>query len=502
MPISTIQLFQHDGRWRLAVAALLGLCLLFPYSRFLVVDNIVPLVLLAVTAICFSRCVPRTISGWAGVGFLMVLAILIHLYNYLHTGVIVGVDSQGYIHWAREFALGNGFPGMIFRAPLYPFLLGLTFLSGHSSLVPMVVFQHALIVLCVPLIYAVSKSTGCSQAGALYASLLFTVNSLIIQSAAYIMTETIYLFLLLSVFGMFMVWIKSPSIVGSILLGVIFSLIAYLRPGVETLLVLSLSILFIVWKKKALAPGLIVVAVFVALCAPWSLRNLAAFQTYSLSRSLGIHLFTKAESYTLLDTAGRHYKEIRRPLTGVLRDLKVTDESWKKPREDAWEINAAPHALKDSLIRYHGFSYTRADGVLEAAALEGIARHPAEYGLSILRALAVFVFKHCELYPTSGDVVPPKVSGLFSAVPESMIRGFCYVPGILFALFPIYLIARKKFFTFRIVPFLFGMTGLASVALVEIGLTRYTIPWLPFWIICVAGMMTDVLGGDREPRRP
>jgi acyl dehydratase len=421
----------------------------------------------------------------------MGLAILIHLFCFLHTGVIVESDSQGYIHWAREFARGNGFPGMIFRSPLYPFLVGLTFLAGLSSLVPIIIFQHGLLVLCVPGMYVTGRLSGCSQAGALYAALLFTVNSLIIQSAERVMTEALYLALLLSVFGMFLIWIKHPSFSRSILLGTIFSLIAYLRPGVETLLILSLLLLFLRWKKTAFAPASIVIAVFVLLIAPWSFRNLAAFQTYSLSQSLGIHLFTKAESYQLLDTTGTNYKKIERPLTGVLHDLKVTDESWKKPRENAWEINAVPHALKESLMRYHGCSYSQADHALAMAAFEGIKRHPAGYCLSILQALAVFVFKHCELYPSSKEIVPEKVAGWFSIIPKSMIRGFFYVPGILFVLFPFYLILKKKLFSMRIVPFLFGMTGLASVALVEIGLTRYTIPWMPFWIICVAIMVTD-----------
>jgi hypothetical protein len=484
-------ILQTARSWRTGAAVLLALCLIFPYSRFLVVNNILPLTLLAVLAIGFSRFVPQKVSGRMGVGILTGLAILIHLYNFLHTGVIVEADSLGYIHWAREFARGNGFTGMIFRTPLYPFLLGLTFLGGHSSLVPIVIFQHVLIVLCIPGIYVISRSAGCSQTGALYASLLFTVNSLIIQSAARIMTEAVYLVLLLSVFGMFLIWIKVPTCFRSILLGVVFSLVAYLRPGVETLLVLSLLILFLRYKKYALAPASIVIAVFVVLTAPWSFRNLAKFQTYSLSRSSGIHLFTKAESYKLLDTTGQYYREIERPLAGVLRDLKVTDETWKKPREDAWEINAVPHALKDSLMLYHGCSYALADHTLAMVAFEGIKKHTAGYGLSVLKTLSVFFLMHRELYPSSEAVVPAAVSGRFSFIPSSVVRGFLYVPGILFVIFPFYLMARKQFFTLRIVPFLFGMTGLASVALVEAGFTRYTIPWIPFWIICVARMMTD-----------
>jgi hypothetical protein len=305
------------------------------------------------------------------------------------------------------------------------------------------------------------------------------------------MTEAIYLVLLLSIFGMFMVWIRNPSLIRSMLLGVIFSLTAYLRPGVETLLALCLVIFFLIWKKKALVPASIVGAVFVALNAPWSLRNLAAFKTYSVSQSLGIVFFTKTESYKLLDTAGRHYREIEQPLSDVLHDLKVTDETWGKPLEDAWKINAVPHALKDSLTLYHGFSYAQADHVLAMTAVEGIEKHPGGYFLSILQTLTVFVFKHRELYPSPGDVMPGKVVAWLSYIPGSMVRGFFYVPGILFVLFPFYLLVRRKLFTLRIVPFLFAVTGLASVALVEVGLTRYTVPWLPFWIICVANMMPD-----------
>jgi hypothetical protein len=471
---------------------LLALCLVFPFTRFLLVNNILPLSLLAVLVIGFCRMVPLRISAGIGVGAIMALAVIIQVHDILRTGAIVEVDSQGYIYWAHEFAAGHGFPGMIFRSPLYPFVLGVTFLGGHSSLLPIVIFQHALLVLCVPGIYLAAILSGCSKQGSLFASLLISVNSLIVQSASRIMTETLYLSLLLSVFILVLVWIKQPSIFRSILCGGVFSLIALLRPGVELLLAIALLVLILRWKKSAMVPCLIVVAIFAALTAPWSFRNCARFQTYSLSRSTGIHLFTKAETYNLLDTAGRRYAEIKAPLAGVLHDLRVTDNSWKKPREDAWEINAIPHALKDSLMRYHGYSYTLADNALARAALEGIAKRPVPYTGSVLKTLSVFFFQHHEMYPATNAIVPGKVLCWFSIVPQSMLRGFFYVPGILFVLSPLLLLLKRKPVYVRFFPFLFGMAGMTVVAFVEVGLTRYTIPWIPYWIVCIAAVMPDI----------
>ena len=44
----------------------------------------------------------------------------------------------------------------------------------------------------------------------------------------------------------------------------------------------------------------------------------------------------------------------------------------------------------------------------------------------------------------------------------------------------------------RFFPFLFGMAGMTVVAFVEVGLTRYTIPWIPYWIVCIAAVMPDI----------
>jgi hypothetical protein len=229
------------------------------------------------------------------------------------------------------------------------------------------------------------------------------------------------------------------------------------------------------------------------LTAPWSIRNQVRFGTYGVSRSTGVHLFTKAIHYQLLDTAGPAFKTLRLPLGHAMADLNVDAASWRKAPEDAWEVNAVPHALKDSLMAYRGYSYVKADRLLARAGLEGISRHPGGYLVAVKDALAVMLFHHREIYPSAGMVVPGKILALLSFVPQVFIRGFFYVPGILFVLFPVYLLYRKKLFSLWLLPFLFGIAGPASVALVEVGLTRYTIPWIPFWIICVSIMLEDGL---------
>ena len=216
-----------------------------------------------------------------------------------------------------------------------------------------------------------------------------------------------------------------------------------------------------------------------------------------MSASLGVQAFTKAITFRCLSENGRYFKKIEEPLANVIADLNVDLTAKNEHPEDDWNINRIPHALMDSLVGGRGYSYFGASALLGKAAFEGFLAHPYRYMSSVAEGFSTLLLSHRELYPSLPAFVPA-ATAKSSLLLRRFINGMVYVSGWIFALFPVAIVLRKGQWGALPAPFLVVCLMYAATAAVQIGFTRYTIPWEPLKLLCAAFVLETLVVGTKD----
>jgi hypothetical protein len=244
--------------------------------------------------------------------------------------------------------------------------------------------------------------------------------------------------------------------------------------------------------KRGIILGFIAFSTYFIVTAPWCLRNFAISGHYTMSTSPGIQLFTKAVTYDCLDHTGNNFMKISAPFKNVLSDLSLTGFTTPEVPENDWTVNRVPHVLMDSLRLSHGYSFADASSLLGKTAIEGFMKHPLHYAASVWASLSTLLFNHHDMFPNSMFVMPldnDKTPFLF----KKFQQGIVYVSGFLFLLFPFAIIFRKTKSFELLIPFCIVCMMYTITATVQIGFTRYTVPWEPLKALCVAYLIETVL---------
>jgi 4-amino-4-deoxy-L-arabinose transferase-like glycosyltransferase len=232
---------------------------------------------------------PEKRRRMAGVGLfiLSVAACLVFVSAYplpeVHS------DAAGYLELARNIAAGKGFTQdglvpMVYRPPLFSALLGgWFFLTGTSSPLSAAVFQsleHAAGVLVAFLLFL---ELAPSLAWAVGASLFLAVNPLLVTRVVFVLQEpTLLLFTTLAVL-LSVRWIKAPSRPRAAWAGAAWGLCTLAKVVAWFAPILLLAMRFLPgrlrqdWKGRDAAALLLC---FVAVVAPWTLRNYVHFHRF------------------------------------------------------------------------------------------------------------------------------------------------------------------------------------------------------------------------------
>jgi len=470
-----------------------------PAFRYALLYNFVPLCFIGFAVTVYYRSATHGSPQWT-LMLIIGLSLCFHGYNLISFGVAPEFDSKEYLSLAHSFASGHGLAGTVYRPPLYPALVGLSMVAGDTSGLIIVIFQHILLVACIPGIYWVGRLFGFSREACLIASMFIAVNSLLMQSAEFVMTEIVFLVLILGCFAGLKRLYKAPSIGKAIVVGLLFAAASYCRELLFPILLFGCTAL--VWKKgrRGFFAGLLSIVVFLGATAPWCLRNLISSGHYAMSASFGVQAFTKVTTFHLENPAGRYFKCLETPLSNVLKDMGRSNYSVPKVPEDDWQINRVPHTLMDTLESYHGFSFFAASDLLGKAALEGFYSHPAGYLSSILKSFGALLFSHREIYPDAGAIVPIN-HVLLPLVLIRAVKGMVYVSGYVFLLFPIAVALRQRASLSIWAPFALVCMMYLFTAAIQIGLTRYTIPWEPLKILCTAYIVETAIAAKTVLRR-
>lgn len=455
------------------------------HIRYFCLSSVAPLLLCSSFILYFDQ---KSTNSHHNTAIIIVTAIscILHICSFLNYPPDIGVDSRGYIYWATEFCKGNGFPGLWYRPPLYPYFMGIIFKLPHStSLVPVIILQHLLLISCTPLLYILARLWTFPKPVAILASLLFAFNSLIMQMSRAIMSEALFIFLfiisLISLAGLF----RNPSFYSGICCGIIFSIMAHCRQIASPILFLSLIPFCILKPKKHFYIGAVIIAVFIVSEIPWSIRNLKMFGSYELSSQLGANIFTKICSYNLEPKNGKTFEQIRPLYYQIRSNLQLTNEAPDIPEND-WDINSIPHLVIDSLVA-QGYSPALGSKLLVKASIEGFLQNPLDYLKSVWNALSTMLFYYREMYPDLEQSVPFMSDFYQVWIFRFLLRGIVSISGVFLLIFPLFLaFSRRKWNSPLFTPFYITLFGYISTSMIHVGFTRYTIPWMPFLILCAS----------------
>jgi 4-amino-4-deoxy-L-arabinose transferase-like glycosyltransferase len=300
------------------------------------------------------------------------------------------------------------------------------------------------------------------------------------------MSEMLFMTLILLCILVFIKLNESPTLLWAITSGITCSAASHCRQLALPFFLAALAILIFRTRKRGAVLSAVAILTLLLCNMPWSLRNLNLHGSYTISSHLGPNIFTKLTSYRLENAKGRWYGKIEPVYSNVLKDLGLSGYKAPDHPEEAWQVNRIPHALSDSLKKYHGYTYPQAGNLMLKVSLEGFVSKPADYIRSIGKTMYVLVFQHMELYPFPNHAFPLPKAAYNILFFRQVATGASHISGLFIVMFPLVFFLRHKNSILLIIPFTILLIGYLTTAAVHVGFTRYTIPWIPYSAICAA----------------
>jgi 4-amino-4-deoxy-L-arabinose transferase-like glycosyltransferase len=242
-----------------------------------------------------SRTLPHprhtTLLALFAAGLVVRLIILVRV-AHLAPGV---VDEQHYIALASNVLAGNGFgwgPGDLtsIRPPLFPGLLvALWGLLGSQSLQAVRIVQILLSAATAWLVYLLGRRAFNPTVGVYAAAISWLYPSLIFFDFL-ILTETLFTGLLVAFLLTAVMLVQQPRTGTAVLCGAVLALAALTRSvlwPVPTLLCPLLTLLIRETWPRRLALSALVLAGYVAVIAPWAVRNTRLQQVTTIVDTMG-----------------------------------------------------------------------------------------------------------------------------------------------------------------------------------------------------------------------
>ncbi len=239
-------------------------------------------------------------TGKKAVWLILALSLALSLgYSFYHR-IEPTVDARAYDQIARNILKGEGFrehtniplvydPSIIRAGPLYEYFLASVYaVFGHHFEVVWIIqaLLHAstaalLYFICVRMFVGSEKKKTIG----LWAMTLFAFHPDLIEIAAMLMTETVYLFLVVSVLALFVLVFERPEkSFLALSLGLATGLAVLSRPPI---LFFVPVILFLYLVRKHFWQAVVFTVVFIAVLTPWSLRNYSVYTQFIPTTLIG-----------------------------------------------------------------------------------------------------------------------------------------------------------------------------------------------------------------------
>lgn len=230
-------------------------------------------------------------------------------------------DAQEYHKLALSILEGHfsieGKPNAI-RTPGYPgFVAGIYLIFGTHPWV--VLLSQILLDGITCFILGISLRSS-NETGALLSSGLFAIDPVSIFYSGTLGSDTLFVFLLVSLFYV-LNWPKRSQ--SYIIAGLLTGLLALTRPIGLYLPVIVIAWLIMRFRRKAVVPTLILLAVYVVTIAPWFVRNEAIFGHFAFSTSPSYNLLVINAARIESISRGADFRETQIALLERARTLAM-----------------------------------------------------------------------------------------------------------------------------------------------------------------------------------
>ncbi len=353
-------------------------------------------------------------------------------------------DSFRYYGIGVDLAEGRGY-NSAFTAPLYPlFLSGVHLLFGDSYLIVRII-QALIGTASVFLIYLLGREVFSGKVG-LIAAFLSAFYPFFIFFTGLLLTETLFIFLLLSLIYLLQRTVATKKINYVIGAGLIAGLSILIKPLIAYFLPFVFLVFFITYrnKKEIVGYGFLIVIFAAAVLSPWVIRNYQRFDKFiPLTTGGGITLY---ESNNPRATGGPGYENITWPEEmGKMNEVELDEYFQRKAIE--FMVNNPKRTIQLAWIKFRRF----------------------------------------------WNVVPNVKE--YSSRKYKLVSIFSYGPILLFAIGGIILTAKRwREVILLYLPILFFVL----VHLIILGSIRYRVPIMPFVIILAAYALPLSVGWVRR----
>jgi len=230
----------------------------------------------------FSRI--RGYPPWVILLVLNLLVSLFFIFYILYRGnqpVYDIGDELEYRRLAINLIQGNGyslsyaypFKPTMQREPLYPFLLAISYLLFGYNDMPIYLFQIVLHALTAIIIFYLTLSISDNRGIAWCAAVFTSLSPSLVDISLFIMTETVFTFLLALDLLIAAKALKNNSFKLFIALGLLLGITTLCRAVGIFLVPIIILLLFIQNKQRAVRYALIMLLIFTFTISPWLIRN-------------------------------------------------------------------------------------------------------------------------------------------------------------------------------------------------------------------------------------
>ncbi len=232
-------------------------------------------------------------------------------------------DTAEYYLLAKNMLAGNGFsfsesPPYFptrFRTPAYPLFIA-AILAVAKNVFAVLIFQNILTILSAVILYLIARSLFGKGKLAFGLAVIFLLDPLILRHQNSLMSETVFVLLILLGFYYFWKYFEKNNIADVIFSGFFIGLAALTKP-IAQFLPLVLAVILIFWGikrkifKKIIFLLMIFFAIFSLTVAPWLIRNKIVFGDTRVSSVDLYNLYYVNAATVLAFRDGKSWKSVQ-----------------------------------------------------------------------------------------------------------------------------------------------------------------------------------------------
>ncbi|MBF0319673.1 MAG: hypothetical protein HQL01_07720 [Nitrospirae bacterium] len=287
--------------------------------------------------------------GWAmlslSFGVVIVSFLITRLPYYLYYPVVsIEPDTIGYLEIVEQIDKGM-LPSLYRRTPGYPLFIKLIFLFSNK-LFSVVIAQGMLaLISSLVFVWAIFKTYRNLTISASIALAAFISSSIYLELEVSILSESIFVSVLVLSFAFFILSLKLKKSVYFILFSTASAYAIYIRPaGIFLIVIFALTLIYVITNRYARSNLAALALPFTSLLLVLAIYNLFTFHTFSLSNYGEITALIL--NATLMEQDDGYSKELNEAIKKI-RDRSTPND--RKILETSWDIEKYSKSMVKAL---------------------------------------------------------------------------------------------------------------------------------------------------------